>query len=87
MAVALPFGGTLALTVMSTVFNNTSGIATTSPLRDVSALQSLPPDVLARVVENAKVTRARRHRASVTDREGRWASSGHTSPSCRSWSS
>lgn len=27
MAVAMPFGGTLALTIMSTVFNNTSGAA------------------------------------------------------------
>jgi hypothetical protein len=44
MAVALPFGGTLALTIMTTVFNNTSGIKNSAELQDVS-------------VENARVSR------------------------------
>jgi len=56
MAVALPFGGTLALTIMSTVFNNTSGIASSSPLRDVATLHKQDPAVLAQVVHNAKVS-------------------------------
>ncbi|EPE08749.1 tetracycline efflux protein [Ophiostoma piceae UAMH 11346] len=54
MAVAVPLGGTLALTVMSTVFNNTSGIASTSPLRSVTTLNYLPPNELATVEHNAK---------------------------------
>ena len=56
MAVALPFGGTLALTVMSTVFNNTSGIGTTSPLHDLDTLKQLPAAVMAEVVNNARVS-------------------------------
>ncbi|CAK7211588.1 hypothetical protein SEUCBS140593_001222 [Sporothrix eucalyptigena] len=55
MAVALPLGGTLALTVMSAVFNNTSGIASSSPLRSVKTLEQLPPEDLADVVLRAKV--------------------------------
>lgn len=55
MAVALPFGGTLALTIMSTVFNNTSGIGSSSPLRDLSTLQQLPPAILEEIVNKARV--------------------------------
>ena len=59
MAVAVPLGGTLALTVMSTVFNNTSGIASTSPLRSITTLNYLPPHELATVEHNAKVSQCR----------------------------
>ncbi|KIH91481.1 tetracycline efflux protein [Sporothrix brasiliensis 5110] len=55
MAVALPLGGTLAITVMAAVFNNTSGIASSSPLRTVKTLNELPPDALANVVHRAKM--------------------------------
>ncbi|KAL1894514.1 hypothetical protein Sste5346_005749 [Sporothrix stenoceras] len=55
MAVALPLGGTLALTVMAAVFNNTSGIASSSPLRSVDTLDQLPPEALADVVHRAKM--------------------------------
>lgn len=58
MAVALPLGGTLALTVMAAVFNNTSGIASSSPLRSVQTLDQLPPEALADVVHRAKVGNA-----------------------------
>ena len=58
MAVALPLGGTLALTVMAAVFNNTSGIASSSPLRSVKTLDQLPPADLADVVHRAKVRSA-----------------------------
>lgn len=59
MAVAVPLGGTLALTVMSTVFNNASGIASTSPLRSVTTLNHLPPDELAAVEHKAKVCQSK----------------------------
>ncbi|ERT00109.1 hypothetical protein HMPREF1624_03478 [Sporothrix schenckii ATCC 58251] len=55
MAVALPLGGTLAITVMAAVFNNTSGIASSSPLRTVKTLNELPPDALADVVNRARM--------------------------------
>ena len=55
MAVALPLGGMIALTVMSAVFNNNSGIANSSPLRSVKQLDQLSPQDLADVVHQAKV--------------------------------
>lgn len=55
MGVALPFGGALALTIMATVFNNTSGIGRNSPFRDSRTLLQLPPDVLAQVVNSARL--------------------------------
>lgn len=58
MAVALPFGGTLALTIMSAVFNNTSGISSSSPLRDLKNLKTLAPEVQALVAHNTKVRAA-----------------------------
>ncbi|KAH8678109.1 major facilitator superfamily domain-containing protein [Xylariales sp. PMI_506] len=54
MGVALPFGGTLALTIMSTVFNNVSGIGENSSYRDFSSFDQLTPEVLAQVVDSAK---------------------------------
>lgn len=60
MAVALPFGGTLALTIMSTVFNNTSGIGQNSPLRDFDTLSAMPENVKHPIQEKAKV-RSYRH--------------------------
>ncbi|CAK7263292.1 hypothetical protein SEPCBS57363_000491 [Sporothrix epigloea] len=54
MATALPLGGTLALTIMSTVFNNTSGIKRLSTLRSVKALEQLSPQDLAGVIRRAK---------------------------------
>ncbi|KAI1873814.1 uncharacterized protein JN550_003083 [Neoarthrinium moseri] len=54
MGVAMPFGGTLALTIMATVFNNTSGIGRDSPFRDFSTLDQQPADVLAQVTESAR---------------------------------
>ncbi|KAK1995953.1 major facilitator superfamily transporter [Colletotrichum falcatum] len=55
MAVAYPFGGTLGLTVMTTVFNNASGIGSDSPLRDFGTLKSLPDAVQQRVTHEAKM--------------------------------
>jgi hypothetical protein len=55
MGIAVPLGGTLALTIMSTVFNNISGIAEDSPLRNFSTLSQLSPEVLAEVINSAKV--------------------------------
>ncbi|KDN63880.1 putative major facilitator superfamily transporter [Colletotrichum sublineola] len=55
MAVAYPFGGTLGLTVMTTVFNNASGIDNDSPLRDFGTLKSLPDAVQQRVTHEAKM--------------------------------
>ncbi|CAK7209354.1 hypothetical protein SCUCBS95973_000410 [Sporothrix curviconia] len=55
MAVALPLGGTLALTVMSAVFNNTSGIASSSPFRSAQTLDQLSPQDLADVVHRAQM--------------------------------
>jgi hypothetical protein len=56
MAVALPFGGTLALTVMATVFNNVSGIGPDSPFRDFTALSSVPEPTKSHIVNQAKVS-------------------------------
>ncbi|RYP61086.1 hypothetical protein DL770_009851 [Monosporascus sp. CRB-9-2] len=55
MAVALPFGGTVALTMMSSVFNNISGISETSPLRDFTVISGLPESTKAVVIHNAKI--------------------------------
>ncbi|KAF6841323.1 major facilitator superfamily transporter [Colletotrichum musicola] len=55
MAVAYPFGGTFGLTIMTTVFNNTSGIGNDSPLRDFTTLKNLAPAQLAAVTNNAKM--------------------------------
>ncbi|KAK2057604.1 major facilitator superfamily transporter [Colletotrichum caudatum] len=55
VAVAYPFGGTLGLTVMTTVFNNASGIGNDSPLRDFGTLRSLPEAVQQRVTHEAKM--------------------------------
>ncbi|KAI1798557.1 MFS general substrate transporter [Daldinia bambusicola] len=55
MAVATTFGGTLALTIMSAVFNNTSGISKDSPLQNsYEALHKLPDEEKAHVIEGAK---------------------------------
>ncbi|KAK3946123.1 major facilitator superfamily domain-containing protein [Diplogelasinospora grovesii] len=55
MAVALPLGGTLALTVMATVFNNTSGIGASSPLRDFTVISNLPEPLRSTTIHNAKM--------------------------------
>ena len=55
MAVAIPFGGTLALTIMATVFNNTSGIGPSSPLRDFQNIVTLPHDEQVYWIHQAKV--------------------------------
>ncbi|KAI1765842.1 hypothetical protein GGR53DRAFT_488503 [Hypoxylon sp. FL1150] len=56
MAVATTFGGTTALTIMSTVFNNTSGISRNSPFQyDYSAINNLSDEVKAQVIDGAKV--------------------------------
>jgi hypothetical protein len=55
MAVALPFGGTLALTIMATVFNNTSGIGPNSPFRDFTTLSGVPEPLKSQIINQAKV--------------------------------
>lgn len=56
MAVALPFGGTLALTIMATVFNNTSGIGPDSPFRDFTTLSGVPEPMKSQIITHAKVS-------------------------------
>lgn len=53
MALAVPFGGTIGLTIMSTVFNNTSGLD--SKTSDFSTLQDLPDGVREVAIDGAKV--------------------------------
>ncbi|KAH7156112.1 major facilitator superfamily domain-containing protein [Dactylonectria macrodidyma] len=53
MAVAIPFGGTLGLTIMSSVFNNTSGLD--SKESDFSQIQSQPEDVRDEAIHKAKM--------------------------------
>ncbi|GJC82518.1 efflux pump dotC [Colletotrichum liriopes] len=55
MAVAYPFGGTFGLTIMTTVFNNASGIGNDSPLRDFTTLKNLPAAVQQQVTHEAKM--------------------------------
>ncbi|KAK1596067.1 major facilitator superfamily transporter [Colletotrichum navitas] len=55
MAVAYPFGGTLGLTIMTTVFNNASGIGSDSPLRNFGSLKGLPDAVQQRFTHDAKM--------------------------------
>ncbi|OTA54932.1 major facilitator superfamily transporter [Hypoxylon sp. EC38] len=55
MGVSLSFGGTFALTIMSTVFNNTSGISRDSPFHNnYDAINQLPDAVKAQVIGSAK---------------------------------
>ncbi|CAM1504150.1 Fc.00g017410.m01.CDS01 [Cosmosporella sp. VM-42] len=53
MAVAVPFGGTIGLTIMSTVFNNTSGIDSNNS--DFSQIQSQPEGVREQAIHDAKM--------------------------------
>ncbi|CCF33932.1 major facilitator superfamily transporter [Colletotrichum higginsianum] len=55
MSVAYPFGGTFGLTVMTTVFNNVSGIGNNSPLRDFTTLKNLPAATQQQVTHEAKM--------------------------------
>ncbi|KAI6354597.1 hypothetical protein MCOR25_008541 [Pyricularia grisea] len=55
MAVTLPFGGTLGLTIMTTVFNNESGIGSDSPMRNFDVLHSLPEAERSIITQQAKV--------------------------------
>lgn len=53
MAVAVPFGGTIGLTIMSTVFNNTSGIDSNNS--DFSQIHSQPEDLRDQAIHDAKM--------------------------------
>ena len=53
LAVAIPFGGTLGLTIMSTVFNNISGLSSSDG--DFSKIQSQPADIRDKAIHDAKV--------------------------------
>lgn len=53
LAVAVPLGGTIGLTIMSTVFNNTSGLESNNS--DFSKLRDLPKEERESAVENVKV--------------------------------
>lgn len=52
-AVSLPFGGSLGLTIMSTVFNNVAGES--KDILPILRAQNAPPEVLAPYVDMAKV--------------------------------
>ncbi len=56
MVVALPFGGTSALTIMATVFNNVSGIGPDSPFRDFTTLSAVPEPTKSHIIYEAKVS-------------------------------
>jgi hypothetical protein len=51
LAVAIPFGGTLGLTIMSSVFNNVSGLDSSED----SFAQDLPAEAQERIVHQAKM--------------------------------
>ncbi|POR32304.1 Major facilitator superfamily transporter [Tolypocladium paradoxum] len=53
MAVAVPFGGTIGLTIMSTVFNNTSGLD--AKHSDFSSLQDQPDAMREQAIYDAKM--------------------------------
>lgn len=53
LAIAVPFGGTIGLTIMSTVFNNTSGLDYKHS--DFSKLAQLPESEQEQAIHNAKV--------------------------------
>ncbi|KAF4973410.1 hypothetical protein FSARC_304 [Fusarium sarcochroum] len=53
MAVAIPFGGTIGLTIMSTVFNNTSGL--NSGDSNFSSVQSASGEAKEQAVHDAKM--------------------------------
>ncbi|KAI5462224.1 major facilitator superfamily domain-containing protein [Mariannaea sp. PMI_226] len=53
LSVAIPFGGTVGLTIMSTVFNNTSGLDTKS--NDFSKIQSEPAATRDKAIHDAKM--------------------------------
>jgi hypothetical protein len=57
MALAIPFGGTVAMTIMSSGFNNISGISESSPLRDFKTISTLPEATKMAVKLKAKVTK------------------------------
>ena len=53
LAVCVPLGGSLGLTIMSTVFNNTSGLD--SDATDFSEIQNQPDSLRDAAIENAKM--------------------------------
>ncbi|KAF7545197.1 hypothetical protein G7046_g9617 [Stylonectria norvegica] len=53
MAVAVPFGGTIGLTIMASVFNNTSGLD--SHHSDFSQIQSQPADERVQAIHGARM--------------------------------
>lgn len=53
MALAVPFGGTIGLTIMSTVFNNTSGLD--SSHKDFSQIRNQPDETRDQAIYNAKM--------------------------------
>jgi hypothetical protein len=55
LSVAIPFGGTLGLTVMSTVFNNVSGFDSSQD--SFAPSQDLPLEVQEHIIHKAKVSR------------------------------
>jgi hypothetical protein len=52
LAVSIPFGGTIGLTIMSAVFNNTSGLDANA---DFSHFRDAAPDVAEELKEKAKM--------------------------------
>lgn len=53
MAIAVPFGGTMGLTIMSTVFNNTSGFDMHHT--DFSKIRDLPDGARQEAIQGVKV--------------------------------
>ena len=87
MAVAIPLGGTIGLTVMSTVFNNASGHDVDT---DFSHIRQETPDMQAEPKEKAKVSsyvvearplHPRKKSLPLTMECYRWVLSGLLSPS------
>lgn len=58
-ALAIPLGGTIGLTIMSTVFNNTSGLNSNSS--DFSKLRDLPDGEREAAIHNVKVRGVTQH--------------------------
>jgi hypothetical protein len=79
MALSIPLGGTLGLTIMSTVFNNTSGLDSHELGHNESGAQeSSSADLPDDATYHAKVYHSQiLNLALVTNEQARWALYGH----------
>lgn len=78
MELSDPFGGTLGLTIMTTVFNNVAGLGGDSSPSDFTSLSHMEPDELDMITQNAKVIGTGFHQAVNDQTADGFRTGGHS---------